>query len=245
MDVVVFELRGPLAHFRRPDTLGTHASYPFIPRTALRGLIAGVLGLNVWNEAEQLPAGVRCGVRLLAEDRRQSAVRTVAQELSLHGKKWVGAGPNDSFHRPTSIELVVNPHYRVFCAGPRTDELSARLQRRQSVYHTYLGSAFCLTVPEWRGVLPTEPLPAGADRLECVTVVPAPAVGRLDLSAGRAYARVGGVALDHLGGRRFRGTTAVIYDPAGGSVVFSPAAPAAEPFWEFRQVPGEGVVCLW
>src|SRR5262249_10509528 len=57
--VVVFELRGELAHFRRPDTLGTHASYPFPTRTALRGLIAAVLGEEAW------PEGGRAGLRLL------------------------------------------------------------------------------------------------------------------------------------------------------------------------------------
>jgi CRISPR-associated protein Cas5h len=30
--IVAFDVRGPLAHYRRPDTLGTHASYPFITR---------------------------------------------------------------------------------------------------------------------------------------------------------------------------------------------------------------------
>jgi CRISPR-associated protein Cas5h len=44
--IVAFDLRGPVAHYRRPDTLGTHASYPFIPRTALRGLIGAVLAVQ-------------------------------------------------------------------------------------------------------------------------------------------------------------------------------------------------------
>jgi len=234
--VVAFTLRGPLAHFRRPDTLGTHATYPFIPRTTLRGLIAAVLGLD---GSELLPAEGRTGVTL------RGPVRTVAQELSLHGKKWVGAGTNDSLHRPTSIELVVNPHYRAFYAGPRLKELAKRLQSRQSVYHTYLGSAFCLTVPDDPRITPAEPLPDGVERITCETVVPSAAVARLDLTAGRSYARVGGVSINHLGGRRFRGTVAVIYDPQGGPVSFAPMARGAEAFWEFRQVPGEGVVCFW
>src|SRR5438270_13704111 len=97
--VVVFTLRGPLAHFRRPDTLGTHASYPFITRTALRGLIGAVLGLD---GSELLPAEARTGLRLCAP------VRTVAQELSLHGKTWTARrGKVNELHRPTSIELVV------------------------------------------------------------------------------------------------------------------------------------------
>jgi CRISPR-associated protein Cas5h len=139
-EILSFDLRGPLAHFRRPDTLATHASYPFLPRTALRGLVGSVLGRT------ELPDGVWAGLRLLAP------VRTVAQELSLHGKTWEArSGRADSFHRPTSIELVIQPHYRIFYAGPHADDLRARLEARQSHFHTYLGSAFCLTVPEWVG----------------------------------------------------------------------------------------------
>src|SRR5436309_792200 len=100
--ILIFDLRGPLAHFRRPDTLATHASYPFLTRTALRGLVGSVLGLT------ELPADVWAGLRLMGP------VRTVAQELSLHGKTWEArSGKKNEFHRPTSIELVVKPHYRV------------------------------------------------------------------------------------------------------------------------------------
>jgi CRISPR-associated protein Cas5h len=235
--IVGFDLRGPVAHYRRPDTLGTHASYPFITRTALRGLIGAVLGLD---GSELLPAEARTGLRICGP------VRTVAQELSLHGKTWTArSGKVNEFHRPTSIELVVNPHYRAYYAGPRLDDLADRLRRGQSVYHTYLGSAFCLTVPERMEVKASEPLPAGVNRLTCMTVVPSAAVGsNLDLSNGQRVARVGGLLVDHVGGRRFRGTISVLYDPDGGPLSFAPAA-STDAFWEFRQVPGEGVVCLW
>ena len=234
--VVAFTLRGPVAHFRRPDTLGTHASYPFITRTALRGLIGAVLGLD---GSEQMPPEGRTAIKLC------SPVRTVAQELSLHGKKWIGAGTNDSFHRPTSIELIVNPHYRAYYAGPRLDELAERLTKRQSVYHTYLGSAYCLTVPDEVEVKQAEPMEVRGGSVTCTTVVPSAAVARLELEAGQSAARVGGVALDHLGGRRFRGTVAVIYDPHGGPVTFRPAERPVDAFWEFHRVPAEGVACLW
>lgn len=231
--VAVFELRGSIAHYRRPDTLATHASYPVMPRTVLRGLVASVLGRG------DLPAGERAGLRLLAP------VRTVAQELSLHGKTWEArSGKPDSFHRPISVELVVQPHYRVYYAGPLAGDLADMLAANRSHYHTYLGSAYCLTVPKWLGTFETADVPVGP--LECVTVVPAPAAGRLVPEEGRQYSRVGGVLWEHVGpfaDRRFRGSVAVLYETAGRPITLEPADP--DPRWQFVDVPGEGVVCLW
>lgn len=234
--IVVFDLRGELAHFRRPDTLATHASYPFPTRTALRGLIAAVVGEDRW------PEGGRVGLRL------RGPVRTVAQQLSLHGKTWeAGSGAAASFHRPTSIELVVQPHYRVYTAGAHTDRLAGMLRAGKSHFHTYLGSAFCLTFPRWVGVHESAPID-GTGRVNCVSVVPAPAVGRLELESGQKCARVGGLLLEHLGpfaDRRFRGSTAVLYDPTPGTLTFEPGPRVEGAFWEFHDLPDEGTVCLW
>jgi CRISPR-associated protein Cas5h len=238
--VVVFELRGSLAHYRRPDTLGTHASYPFIPRTTLRGLIAAILGLESQPDRDPLPAEARCGLRLLRP------IRTITQQLSLHGKTWIGTrGPGESFHRPTTIELVIEPHYRVYCLGPPVEELAERLQSRRSRFHTYLGSAFCLTFPQGGEVKPTEPIPTDAGWITCASVVPSAAVARLDLETDHQYARVGGQVREHIGGRRFRGTLSVLYEVTGRPIRFAPAAAGPEAFWEFHQIAGEGTICVW
>jgi CRISPR-associated protein Cas5h len=237
--VLIFDVRGSIAHFRRPDTLGTHATYPFITRTALRGLIASILGRT------SLPVQIRTGVRLL------NPVRTIAQELSLHGKTWEArSGQAESYHRPTAIELVIEPHYRIYVDGPCFEELAERVRRRRSHFHTYLGSAFCLTFPEWKAE--TEAaliLPSREDASECVSVVPGDAVGRLLPEEGRQYARVGGVFWDHEGEmneRRFRGrTVAVLYEGNGRPLRFMPAPTSPDAYWSFYELSEEGMVCLW
>lgn len=239
MNTVVFDIRGTIAHYRRPDTLGTHATYPFPPRTALRGLVASVLGLSPREDGDALPVEGRCGLRLL------KSVQTVTQQLSFHGKKWIGSGPNDSFHRPTTIELVVNPHYRVYYAGPQSEELASRLEAKRSEYHTYLGSAYCLTFPEWVGFKPAEALAENNELVECVTVVPSASVGRLQQGQDQAYARVGGILREHIGGRRFRGSVSVIYEVNANPVVFERSPSATDTFWQFVHIPGEGTICLW
>jgi CRISPR-associated protein Cas5h len=169
----------------------------------------------------------------------------------MHGKTWeASSGRHDSFHRPTAIELVVEPHYRVYYTGPFVDELSERIRSRRSHYHTYLGSAFCLTFPEW---ISEHEAPfiilAPNSAIDCACVLPTGAVGRLLLEEGRQYARVGGILWSHEGEmheRRFRGrAAAVIYEVNGGSLRFEPAPRSEESYWAFYDIPGEGTVCLW
>ncbi|HSR50600.1 MAG TPA: CRISPR-associated protein Cas5 [Acidobacteriota bacterium] len=238
MSLVVFEVRSSIGHFRRPDTLGTHASYPFMTRTALRGLAASVLG------RESIPESVRCGLRLL------SPVRSVAQELSLLGKTWqAGSGKEESFNRPTSIELLVEPHYRIYYHGELAQELASRLRAGRSGFHTYLGSAFCLTFPRFREWLPdprrASPGESGGQSWETAAVAPSEAVSELVLDEHREYARVGGLLYRHIGGRRFRGSVSLLYERSGKSIRFLPN-PAADPeriVWV--DLPEEGLVCLW
>lgn len=234
MSVMVFDLRGSMAHFKRPDTLGTHASYPFITRTALHGLVASILG------RESLPESPRCGIRLLRP------VRTVAHEMSMLGKGWVGSGGQE-FNRPTSIEIVVNPHYRVYYQGPLQEELEIRIRDGCSHYHTYLGSAYCLTFPVFQASYPdteVRPLDQGDyEDMTCVSVVPSRAVSRLVPREKDEYARVGGILYEHLGNRRFEGSISLIYEVQGGPITFVPVVDSDR--WAFLELPEEGIVCLW
>lgn len=233
MEVLVFDLRGSVAHFRRPDTTATHATYPFITRTALRGLLGAILGLEEFTSPDAL-----AGIRLL------SPVRKSVQELSMLGKGFLSSGPE--FNRPTSIELLVKPHYRIFYAGPYLDELAEAIEKRHSVYPTYLGCAYALTVPENVGIargIPYEVHAGGV--VTTATVVPTNVVRRLVMRDGLQMARSGGVLYQYLGGRRFRGTINLLYEVNGRPITFEPADGPYVPRVEFVQLGEEGIVCLW
>lgn len=132
---VIFDVKGTIAHFRRPDTTATQLTYPFITPIAAKGLIGAVLGITDFMTRDQV------GIQLL------NPVRTSAQQLSMLGKDG-----GTSFNRPTTMELLVNPAYRIYYTGDEyVDELRDRLQGKCSVYHTYLGVAFAFTFPEFVG----------------------------------------------------------------------------------------------
>ncbi len=87
----------------------------------------------------------KVGIELL------NPVVTSAQQLSFYGKE-----DGKSFSRPTTIQLLVNPAYRIYYAGEQyTQKLYQFLQQQHSVYPTYLGAAYGLTKPKligkWQG----------------------------------------------------------------------------------------------
>ena len=232
LPLLIFDVQGHLAHYRRPDTAVTHATYPFPTRTALRGMLGAILGLPEWTTREAW-TGVRC----------LRPVKTRTQELSLLGKGFLGGG--DSFNRPTAVELVVEPAYRIYYAGPDADELARRIAARHSVYPTYLGAAFALTVPAFVSYEAAEELdPGDLGWIDTPAVVPVHAVEQVEPVPGSAYARVGGVLHTHLGGRRFRRSLSFLYEPNGGAIRMRPAPGPYDPPVRWVRSP-DGVISLW
>ncbi|WP_053959469.1 CRISPR-associated protein Cas5 [Sulfobacillus thermosulfidooxidans] len=200
MKLLIFDLHAALAHFRRPDTTSTHATYPFIPRTALRGLLASVMGLEMWPEEGWT------GLELLRP------VQTRVQQLSLLGKGFLESGT--MFNRPTTVELIVNPSYRVYYTGTMVEELADRIARRQATYHTYLGSAFALSVPEFVDLVDTEIIASTdfSDPVPVKGIVPAHCIRNFVPEGSRRFARAGGMLYQALPGRRFHGSINFIYE---------------------------------
>lgn len=240
MTVLSFTLRGKMAHFRQPDTTVTQGTYPLPPRPTLLGLLGAVLGID-YNGPEwpRFLAGEHyLGLQLLAP------VRTVCMQMSLLGKGFVGGGGKE-FNRLTVMEMVVAPAYQIYYAGESLDALQEKLSRRQSVFHTYLGSAFCLTFPVFESVHEALLLsPAAGDVVEFSTVVPRELVDRVELAAPATYAAARAMPYHHRGDRTFEGAGTVFYEVTGGALK---VVCAAEPRLSCRlaSLPSGAVLCLW
>lgn len=204
MKSVIFDVKGTIAHFRRPDTTATQLTYPFITPIAAKGLIGAVLGITDFMTRDQV------GIQLL------NPVRTSAQQLSMLGKDG-----GTSFNRPTTMELLVNPAYRIYYTGDEyVDELRDRLQGKCSVYHTYLGVAFAFTFPEFVGY-DNDVQPIIDDSIiETYSVVPTCIIDELIIEDNRYYSRAGGFMKDYLGERRFEKSISFIYEKDNKSIKF-------------------------
>ena len=126
-----FDVKGTVAHFRKPDTTATQMTYPFITPTAIRGLVGAVLGI------EDFVTEDKVGLKIL------NTIQTVTQQMSMLGKDG-----GTTFNRPTTIELIINPHYRIYYAGHEyVTMLAEQLEKEHAVYPTFLGCAYALTKP--------------------------------------------------------------------------------------------------
>lgn len=227
MKAVVFDVKGTIAHFRKPDTTSTQLTYPFMTPTAIKGMVGAILGI------EDFVTRDKVGLQLL------SPVRTVAQQMSMLGKDG-----GSTFNRPTTIELVIDPAYRVFYVGDEfSEELDQFLQAGHAVYPPYLGSAYALTWPRIQSTYDQVEFFWSDKKVETSTVVPSRIIKELLLQEGHHYSRAGGFLHEYKGQRIFEKSIDFIYERNGRSVKFIPHQNIDENIKIARI--GEEIVCLF
>ena len=206
MEAVAFDVRGTVAHFRKPDTTATQLTYPFITPTAAKGLIGAILGIEDFITRDMV------GIRLL------TPVMTVTQQMSMLGKDGY------TFNRPTTIELIVQPHYRIYYAGEEhVSRLRSFLENGHAVYPTYLGVAYALTKPViYKYYDRVEILHEIKEEIETKAIVPTRIIKQVKIEPGRSYCRAGGFMHIYKGGRKFEKSIDFIYEKEGKSIVFLP-----------------------
>jgi CRISPR-associated protein Cas5h len=172
-------------------------------------------------------------------------VQTRVQQLSLLGKGFLES--DKSFNRPTTVELVINPAYRVYYSGALIQDLTQRIRRHQATYHTYLGSAFALAVPEFVDLVDGEPFGDIHEPFLIKGVVPDHVIASLEVSGGkRLFKRAGGMLYQAQPGRRFRGTINFIYEAKNRSFTIVMKETSQERPVHFLKEPGcDSAVALW
>lgn len=227
MIALAFDVKGKLAHFRRPDTTATHMTYPFITPTAARGLVGAILGI------EDFTTNDKIGIQLL------NPVISVAQQMSMLGKD------GGTFNRPTTIELLINPAYRIFYIGNEYgDQLLLSLKEDSAVYPTYLGSAYALTKPVFfKEYNQIKDIRNSATHLNTKTVIPISIIKDIQFESDRDYSRAGGFMLNYKGNRTFEKSIDFIYERSGKPITFELASDVLSSDIQVVQLEEE-IVCL-
>ncbi|WP_027357214.1 CRISPR-associated protein Cas5 [Desulfofundulus thermocisternus] len=153
--VLIFDLTGPMAHFRKYYTNSSSLTYGFPPRTVLMGVVAAILGYERDSYYELLDRG-RFAVAIKVPVRRLiqtvNYVRTKKEDLT----ELRRLGRVRGTQTPVEFLLPGDNHrrlrFRVFFSHPDAglvEEAAARLRENRTCYPLYLGLTECIAAGEF------------------------------------------------------------------------------------------------
>lgn len=156
--VVVFDLTGPMAHFRKYYTNSSSLTYGFPPRTVLMGIVAAILGMERDSYYQTLDRGYfSVAVKVPGRRLMQTVNYTRTKKEDLGVLRKFGIVPGTQI--PLELLLPDGIHhrlcFRVFFSHPDRDllaETAQRLQEGCSYYPLYLGLTECPATAEFRGL---------------------------------------------------------------------------------------------
>lgn len=148
--VLIFDIRGPMAHFRKYYTNSSSLSYLFPPRTVITGLIAGLLGLpseRHTKEKEDIYYEKFDENKCLVAVSLRSEIRRMMQTMNYHFTKTQNKEISFSKHSQIPLEILLPENepeitYRIYfyhLDEEIYDKLKERLEGERFAYPPYLG----------------------------------------------------------------------------------------------------------
>lgn len=210
MRVILFEIRGQFAHWRKWFTTTSALTYSFPPRTALLGMLGAVLGVPREELPDRFPLKdtrtAVCPLGRIVKDHLpqtwvQSPVALVGRRVSL------GEGARALERFQVELEVIRYPRYLVAFWSADTGliaELADRLKEKRWVYTPYLGILGFLADIVWRGM--DEAIPQQGQDFDLQSVLPLGEgiAASVEAPGVNTYIREERVPLEVLPGRRFR-----------------------------------------
>ncbi|MFX0548656.1 type I-B CRISPR-associated protein Cas5b [Hathewaya histolytica] len=142
MKIIVFDMEGKFAHFRKYYTNSSSLTYSAPPRTTIEGLIGAILGYERDSYYEKLNQdNLKIGVRIISNNRR------IMQSINYLKVTSQGQLIDPKEHTQIPFEILTsdnNVRFRIYVALRDTkvlNELEQRLKNRVYVYPPYMGAA--------------------------------------------------------------------------------------------------------
>lgn len=149
--VLVFDIKGPMAHFRKYYTNSSSLSYLFPPRTVVVGLIAGLLGLpseRHTNKKGDVYYEKFDEERCLVAVSLKSKVRRIMQTVNYIRTKSLSEVDGSAGGTQIPLEILLPESdneitYRIYFyhvdEGEIYDNLKRRLEEQRCIFPPYMG----------------------------------------------------------------------------------------------------------
>ena len=142
-NILIFDLKGPFAHFRKYFTNSSSLSYSFPPRTVITGLVAGLLGYerdtyykNFDDSECKVAVSIKTPIRKIMQTMNYTNTKGYTMDSILSGKME---------HTPIPLEIVrpLNNYdivYRIYFQHEKIHQIfKERLEQQRFFYPPYLG----------------------------------------------------------------------------------------------------------
>lgn len=184
--LVIFDLVGAFAMFRKFYTNSSSLSYPFPPRSTIAGLVAGLLGYERDTYSEDLSLE-NCDIAVSVRVPVRRVMQTVNYVMT-EGNVWArntGGFDGSAGGIQTPVEWVFPAlgerelRYRIYLThrdGSLVERLDSALRTGSWVYPPYLGMSECLGRVEHVATLGEWKFSAREDEAPLSTLVPSAAI---------------------------------------------------------------------
>jgi CRISPR-associated protein Cas5h len=146
-ELLVFDVWAPFAYFRKSVTTTTSLTFAIMPRSCIEGLVGAVLGFASADYPDKLKEA-NIALQIINKINKMPLPLTYTHTdywsefgLYLKGKKSKHA-KRKVFSAPARIELLVDPHYRIYFEHKKLqNSLMDKLSKHETVFTPYLGSS--------------------------------------------------------------------------------------------------------
>lgn len=189
--VLVFDISGPMGHFRKPYSPMSPVTYPVPPPTAVFGMVGAICGYGKHEYLDRINAAeVAVGIRLLRPVRIfRAALNLLNTKDRAERNYFRPTGRNPRIQIPH--EFLRDPSFRIYFAS-QSDELMSdlrgMLEAGRTVYTPCLGLSECIAQVRFVGACEVEPADPSEFREIC-SVVAADAA-QLRYEPGGRYQRL-------------------------------------------------------
>ncbi len=183
-----FDVWARFGYFRRHYSTTTATTHPIIPRSAIEGLIASIVGLQNHEYPDMmLDALITTG--LTSQNQGNGNISSSLQKISIgltytHSDFWIksvprylkaGSGPLDYIRAPRRVELLREPCFRIFFSSENRElyeQVVHRIKTHTTSYTPTLGSSNMIANFVYKDEFDISHKEAGQDYVGISSIVP-------------------------------------------------------------------------
>jgi CRISPR-associated protein Cas5h len=215
--ILIFDLEGTIAHFRKFYTNSSSLSYAFPPRTVITGLLAGILGYER-DTYYDIFSSENCNIGLSIKKPIRKLIQTVNYIRTKDVKELTGSGG----HTQIPIEFVLPQvgekilKYRIYFLHKKDEilnNLKEKLKKGNVEYPPYLGLTECpvkVSLVDDEGEISL--IRDLYNPMEIITIIPIDKIENITFQEGYKYMKEDRVPVEFTNERRIKKISSYIYE---------------------------------